>query len=176
MCCVYCSTIKILISIWPRTRKVSQLLQAGNTVGSYFSHHIWSRVGHALRPISMLWLVNIWQVSSCGRFMQHLESCLLWQLKKTEFCVNLFLFFCFFNCLFPQDVQNEIQLLSGVFCYSWLVCLLSFWLWNTSLVNVGNPISDGIFFVFHLAWCVRGLKSLKRYWPLDSFQKLHLEW
>ena len=75
----------------------------------------WSRVGHALRPIFILWLVKIWQVSSCGKIMQHLESCLLWQLKLTEFCVN---------CLFPLDVQNEIQLLSRVFCYSWLVCLL----------------------------------------------------
>ena len=70
-----------------------------------------------------------------------------------------------FNCLFSLDVQNEIQLLSGVFCYSWLVCLLGFWLRNTSLVKVRNPISDGIVFVFHLAWCVRGLQSLKRYWP-----------
>ena len=52
----------------------------------------WSRVGHALRPIFMLWLVKIWQVSSCGKFMQHLESCLLWQLKLTEFCVNLWCF------------------------------------------------------------------------------------
>ena len=51
-----------------------------------------SRVGHALRPIFMLWLVKIWQVSSCGKFMQHLESCLLWQLKLTEFCVNLWCF------------------------------------------------------------------------------------
>ena len=33
-----------------------------------------------------------------------------------------------FNFLFPLDVQNEIQLLSGVFCYSWLVCLFGFWL------------------------------------------------
>ena len=49
----------------------------------------WSRVGQALRPIFMLWLVKIWQVSSCGKFMQHLDSCLLWQLKLTEFCVNL---------------------------------------------------------------------------------------
>ena len=56
-----------------------------------------------------------------------------------------------FNCLFPLDVQNEIQLLSGVFCYSWLVCLLGFSLRNTSLVEVGNLISDGIVFVFHLA-------------------------
>ena len=70
-----------------------------------------------------------------------------------------------FNCLFPLNVQNEIQLLSRVFCYSWLVCVLGFWLRNTSLVEVGNPILDGIVFVFHLAWCVRGLKSLKRFWP-----------
>ena len=49
-----------------------------------------------------------------------------------------------FNCLFPLDVQNEIQLLSGVFCYSWLVCLLGFCLRNTSLVKVRNPILDGI--------------------------------
>ena len=107
---------------------------------------LWSRVGHALRSVFMLWLVKIWQVSSCAKFMQYLESCLLWQLKLTEFWVDLW---CF-NCLFPLDVQNEIQLLSGVFCYSWLVCLLGFWLRNTSLVKVGNPISDGVVFVFTL--------------------------
>ena len=117
----------------------------------------WSCVGHALPSGFMLWLVKIWQVSSCGKFMQHLESCLLWQSFVSTCDV--------FNCLFPLDVQNEIQLLSGVFCYSWLVCLLGFWLRNTSLVKVGNPISDGILFVFHLAWCVRGLQSLKGYWP-----------
>ena len=33
-----------------------------------------SHVGHALRPIFMLWLVKIWQVGSCGKFMQHLDS------------------------------------------------------------------------------------------------------
>ena len=61
----------------------------------------WSRVGHALGPIFMLWLVKIWQVSSCREFMQHLE-----------------------NCLFPLDVQIEIQLLSRVFCL-FMACLLS---------------------------------------------------
>ena len=62
-----------------------------------------------------------------------------------------------FNCLFPLDVQNEIQLLSRVFCYSCLVSLLNFWLRNALLVKVGDPISDGIGFVFHLGGCVRGL-------------------
>ena len=41
----------------------------------------------------------------------------------------------FFNCLFPLDVQNEKQMLSRV-----------------------------LVFVFHFAWCVRGFKSLKRFW------------
>ena len=124
-----------------------------------FSHQ-----GHALvtpRPIFMLWLVKIWQVGSCGKFMQHLETCLLWQLSWQSFVSTCDVF----NCLFPLNVQNEIQLLSRVFCYSLIVCLVGFWLRNTSLVNVGNPISDGIVFVFHLPWCVRGLKSLKRFWP-----------
>ena len=47
---------------------------------------------HALRPIFLFWLVKIWQMSICGKFIQHLETCLLWQLKLTEFCVNLWCF------------------------------------------------------------------------------------
>ena len=36
-----------------------------------------SRVDHTLRSIFTLWLVKIWQVSSCEKFMQRLETCLL---------------------------------------------------------------------------------------------------
>ena len=52
----------------------------------------------------------------------------------------------FLTVLFLLDVRNEIQLLSRVFCHSWLVCLLGLWLRNTSPVKVGipSPISDGI--------------------------------
>ena len=75
------------------------------------------------------------------------------RLKLTEFESTCDVF----NCLFPLDVQNEIQLLSRVFSYSWLVCLLGFWSRNASLVKAVNPISDGIVFVFHLAGCVRDL-------------------
>ena len=76
------STIKILISNLPRTRKFSQLFK--NTGGEDLFLP-WSRVGHALRPIFMLWLAKIWQVS------------LLWQLKLTEFCVNLWCFLMSFS-------------------------------------------------------------------------------
>ena len=82
-------TVKILISNWPRTRKFSHFFKNKGGEDLFLP---WSRVGHALRPIFVLWLVKIWQVSSCGKFMQHLESCLLWQLKLTEFCVNLWCF------------------------------------------------------------------------------------
>ena len=57
----------------------------------------WSCAGHVLRPIFMFWLVKTWQVSSCGKLMQHLETCLLWQLKLTEFCVNLWCFLMSFS-------------------------------------------------------------------------------
>ena len=84
-----------------------------------------------------------------------------------------------FNCLFPVDVKNEIQLLSRVFSYSWLVCLLGFWLRNASLVKAVNPISDGIVFVFLPCWMrtriIRIIKAQAILALLDSFQELHLE-
>ena len=56
------------------------------------------------------------------------------------------------NCLFLLGVQNEIQLLSRLFCNSWLVFLLRFLLTNAPLVKViENPISDGIVFKNELA-------------------------
>ena len=143
----------------PRTRKFSQLLQALKIVACDFAHY-----GHALVTLYVEFLCSDWSKFD-GFYAENLCSIL-----KVVYCDSWswqsFVSTCdVFNCLFPLDVQNEIQLLSGVFCYSWLVCLLGFWLRNTSLVKVGNPISDGIVFVFHLAWCTRGLKSLKRYWP-----------
>ena len=74
-----------------------------------------------------------------------------------------------FNCLFPLNVQ--IQLLSRVFCYSWLVCLLGVWLINTSLVEVGK--SDFGLHRFRFSPCLmrkRVEKSEVILALLDSFQ------
>ena len=76
-----------------------------------------------------------------------------------------------FNFLFPLDVQNEIQLLSGVFCYSWLVCLLGFWL---SQSKIRFPMAS-----FSFSPCLmrkRVAKSEAILALLDTFQELHLEW
>ena len=89
----------------------------------------WSRVGHTLRLIFVLWLVKIWQVSSCGQIMQHLESCLLWQLKLTEFCVNLWCFELPFSSGCTKG--NTVAIKSLL-----LVCFLGFCLRNASLVKI----------------------------------------
>ena len=79
--------------------------------------------------------------------MQRLETCLL-TAGADRGLSGSFVSSCdVLNCLFVLGVQNEIQLVSRLFCYSWLVCLLRFLLTNARLVQViGNPISDGIVF------------------------------
>ena len=117
-----CRTIKILISNWPRTRKFSQLLQAGKAVAFDFDHH-----GHALVTIYVQFLRSDWSKFDRWAHAENLCSILnlvyfdswSWQSFVSTYDV--------FNCLFPLDAQNEIQLLSGVFCYSWLV---GFWFRN----------------------------------------------
>ena len=140
-----CYTIKILIANWPRMRKFSHLLQVGKTVAFDLSHH-----GHALVTLYVQFLCSDW--SKLDRWVHAENLCSILNLVYFDsWSWQSFVSTCDgFNCLFPLNVQNEIQLLSGVLCYSWLVCLLGFWLRNTSLVKVGNPISDGIVFVFTL--------------------------
>ena len=162
MLCFMCCTIKILILNWPRKLKFSQVLQAGKTCQLLLT--FLTKVTRWSRSTSKF-LCSDW--SKFDRWVHAKNSCSILKLVYFDsWSWQSFVSTCdVFNCLFPLNVQNELQLLSRVFCYSWLVCLLGFWLRNSSLVKVGNPISDGIVFVFHLAWCVRGLKSLMRFWP-----------
>ena len=155
-----CHNGPALLRFWFQTdlgrEKFSQLFNTGGG-GETFSYD-----GHALVMLYVQFLCSDW--SKVDRWVHAENLCstlkliyfesLSWQSFVSTWDV--------FNCLFPLDVQNEIQLLSRVFCYSWPVCLLRFCLRNASLVKVGNPITDGI--VFHLACCVRGL-SLKRFRP-----------
>ena len=67
----------------------------------------WSRVGHPLRPIFMLWSVKICQVFSCGKLCSILKLVYFdssgWQSFVSTCDV--------FNCPFLLDVQNEVLLL-----------------------------------------------------------------
>ena len=149
-------TIKILILNWRRKLKFSQFLQAGKTCQLLLT--FLTKVTRWSRSTSKF-LCSDW--SKFDRWVHAENLCSILKLVYFDSWSwqSFVLIFDVFNCLFPLNIlQNEIQLLSRVFRYSWLVCLLGFWLRNTSLVKVGNPISDGIVFVFHLAWCVRGLE------------------
>ena len=151
------STIKILISNLPRTRKFSQLFK--NTGGEHLLLS-WSRVGHAPCPIFMLWLVKIWQVSSCGKFMQHLqhlETCLLWQLKLTEFFVNLWCFLLSFptGCTKwnTAAINSLLLFMAGLFI-EFLV---------EKCAACQSQKSDFVWHRFHFSPCwMRVEKSLKR--------------
>ena len=126
-----------------------------------FSHQ-----GHALVTLYVQFLCSDW--SKFDRWVHAENLCSILKLVYFDsWSWQSFVSTCgVFNCLFPLNiVESEIQLLSRVFCYSWLVCLQPSQLLLSGIVKVGNPISDGILFVFHLAWCVSGLKSLKRFWP-----------
>ena len=86
------------------------------------------------------------------------ETCLL--IAETDRVLCLLL--CF-NRLFPLDLPNEIQLLSGFFCYSWLVCLLGCG-WEMRRLEIivfkNKPLLVSL---LRLAGCTRRLKSLKRF-------------
>ena len=102
-------------------------IQAGKT----FSYH-----GHVLVMLYVQFLCSNW--SKFDRWVHAENLCrILEGVYFDSWSWQSFVSTCdVFNCLFPLDVQNEIQLLSRVFCYSWLVCLLGFWLRNTSLVKI----------------------------------------
>ena len=62
-----CRTIKILISNGPRTRKFSQLLQAGKTVAFDFAHN-----GHALVTLYVQFLCSDWSKFDRGVHAENL--------------------------------------------------------------------------------------------------------
>ena len=166
-----CPTIKILISNWPRTWKFSQLLQAGKTVAFDFSHHV-----HALVTLYVQFLCSDWSKFDSWVHEENLCSILnlvyFWQLKPTG---PLFVStFDVFNCLFPMDIQNEIQLLWGVFCYSWFV----YWVFGWEIRRLSKSEIWFMMASFSFSPCLmrkRIAESEAILALLDTFQELHLE-
>ena len=127
-------------------------IQAGKT----FSYH-----GHALRPIFMLWLAKLWQVS------------LLWQLKLTEFCVNLWCFLMSFSTGCTKwntaAIKSLLLFMAGLFI-GFLV---------EKCVACQSRKSDFGWHCFRFSPCLirkRSLKSQAILALLDNLQELHLEW
>ena len=81
-----------------------------------FSHQ-----GHALVTLYVQFLCSDW--SKFDRWVHVENLCSILNLVYFDsWSWQSFVSTCdVFNCLFRLDVQNEIQLLSRVFCYSWMV-------------------------------------------------------
>ena len=80
-------------------------------------------------------------------------------------CLNLLFLYIHWMYKIKYSCYQEFSVIHG-----WFVYWVFGWEMRRSS-KLGNPISDGIVFVFHLAQCLRGFKSLKQLWPsLISFR------
>ena len=115
-----CCTIKILISSWPWTQ-FSELLQAGKR---FWLLSPWSQVGQDLPPI---FLCSDW--SKFDRWVHAENLCSILKLDNFDsWSWENFVSTCdVFNCLFPLDVQNEIQLPLIYWVFGWQMRRLSKW-------------------------------------------------
>ena len=165
-------TFKMFISNWSQTRKFNRLLHlhAGKAIAFDFSHC------HALITLYVQFLCSDW--SKFDRWVHAENVCSILKLAYfASWSWQSFVSTCdVFNCLFPLDVQNEIQLLSGVFCYSWLVCLLGFWLRKRRLSKSEIRFRMASFSFSPCLMRKRIAKSEAILALLDTFQELPLEW
>ena len=167
ICCVYVPYNQNFDFKLTSDRKI-QPAATGREDSCFWLFSLCSRIGHALRPIFMFWLVKIWQVSSCRKFMQHLESCLLWPLKPTGFCVNLW---CF-----------ELSFSTG--CTKWNSAVIRSLLLFMASLFIGLLVESKSEIRFRMASfsfssCLmrkRAAKSEAILALLDTLQELHLEW
>ena len=161
-------TYKILISICPRTPKLSHFLQAWKAV-TFDSP--WSRVGHAVSPIFMFWLVKIWQVSSCGTFMQHLELFLLRAEVDRVLCHLVMFSTAFFHWMYKMKYSCFQD--SSVI-HVWFV----YWVFGWEMCGLSKSLDTR----FRMASCSPCLmhERVKKFQAilalLDGFQELHLDW
>ena len=131
-----------------------------------FSHQ-----GHALVTLYVQFLCSDWW--KFDRWVHAENLCSILNLVYFDsWSWQCFVTTCdIFNSRFPLNVQSEIQLLSRVFCYSWLVYLLGFWLRNTLLWQ--SRKSDFGWHRFRFSPCLMGKtveKSEAILALLDSFQ------
>ena len=176
-------TFKILISNWPRTRKFNRFYtcREGNRFWLFSPQ---SRVDHAPRPIFMLWLVKIWQLSSCGKFMQRLETCLLIAEADRVLC-HLLMFLTVFFYLIHKMKYSCYQDCSVIHGLAWFVYCAFGW--------EMHRLSKSLKIRFRMASfskqskmslltcpCLRRIKRVEKsqaiLGSLDDLQEQHLDW
>ena len=145
------------ISNWPQTWKFSQLLQARKTVVAFdFSRH-----GHTLVMLSVQFLCSDWSKFT-GEFMRKIyaASWILFTLTAEAdrvLCQPLMFFSTGRTKWNSAAIRSLLLFMASLFIgflvEKYMAC-------QRRKSNFGWHC-----FCFHLAWCVRGLQGLKRYWP-----------
>ena len=132
-------TVKILISNWPWTQKISQLFKT--TGGEDLFFH-----GYVLVMLYVQFFYSDWSKFDRWVHMKNLCSILkvvlLWQLKLTDFCVNLWCFYWMYKMKYSYYQGSSVF-------HGWFVYCVFGWEMRR-LSKLGNPTSDGIVFVFTL--------------------------
>ena len=130
-----CRTIKILISNWPRTRKFSQLLQAGKTVAFDFAHH-----GHAFVMLYVQFLCSDWSKFDMWVHAKNLSSILNLVYFDNWSWQSFVSTWMFLTVFFHWMYKMKFRCYEESSKYSWLICLLGFWL--TLPANMGKFLHD----------------------------------
>ena len=114
----------------------------------------------------MLWLVKIWRASSCGRFMQHLETCLLIAEADRVLCHLVMLLTAFLSWMYKikYSCYQDSSVIHGWFVY----CAFG---WEMHRLSKSLRIRFLMASFSKMSWLtcscsrLRGLKSLKRLRP-----------
>ena len=114
----------------------------------------------------MFRLVKIWQVSSCEKFMQHLETCLLIAEADRVLChLGMFLtVFFYWMYKMKYSCYQDSSVIHGWFVYrdfGWEMHRLS----KSLETDFGWHRFQKWAYSLALVWGVRGLKSIKRFCP-----------
>ena len=116
-------------------------IQAGKT----FSYH-----GHALVTLYVQFLCSDW--SKFDRWVHAENLCSILKVvyfDSLRWSLQSFVSTCdVFNCLFPLDVMKYSSYQESSVIHGWFVYWVFGWEMRR-LSKFGNPISDGIVFVFH---------------------------
>ena len=137
-----CRTIKILISNWPRKLRFSQFLQAGKTCQLLLT--FLTKVTRWSRSTSNFYALIGQNLT--GEFMRKIYAA-SWKLftltaeADRVLCQLVMFLTVFFHWMYKMKSS----------CYQEAGLFIGFWLRKRRLSKFGNPIANGIVFVFHLA-------------------------
>ena len=139
-----CRTIKILISNWPRKLKFSQFLQAGKTCQLLLT--FLTKVTRWSRSTSNFYALIGQNLT--GEFMRKIYAA-SWKLFTLTACAEAYRVLCQLVMFLTVFFHWMYKMKSS--CYQEAGLFIGFWLRKRRLSKFGNPIANGIVFVFHLA-------------------------